>query len=109
MEHRSITRIPTRNKVEILSSDLLPTILGYTRDVSLEGVYVEIEEGALHSKIFVRVKFLSQEIGRDGFEMGAFVIHATSHGAGLIFMGPYPKAFYGLLQPDYSSCIMSAR
>ena len=64
-------------------------------------MYVEIEGGSLLSKIFVRVKFLSQEIGRDGFEIGAFVIHATTHAAGLMFSGPYPQAFYGLLQPHY--------
>jgi hypothetical protein len=99
MEHRWISRIPTRKKVEILSSDVLLAIPGHTRDVSLEGMYVEIDGGALHSKTFVRVKLHSKEIGRDGFEIWAFVIRATSQGAGLVFTGPCPKAFYGLLQP----------
>ena len=99
MEHRCISRIPTRRKVEIHSSDVLPTFRGHTRDVSLEGMYVEIKGGTLLSKTFVRVKFLSQEDGEDVFEISAFVIHATSRGAGLIFTGPYPEVFYGLLQP----------
>jgi hypothetical protein len=101
MEHRWISRIATRKNVEILSSDVdvLPAIPGHTRDVSLEGMYVETDGGTLRSKTFVRVKLHSKEIGRDGFEIMAFVIRATSQGGGLVFTGPCPKAFYGLLQP----------
>lgn len=97
MEHRCQSRIPTRVKVEIHDSNDFTAILGHSRDVSLDGMYVEIEEGELQSKTFVRVRIHSQETGKDGFEIGAFVIHATSHGAGLIFSGPYPQGFYGLL------------
>lgn len=97
MEHRYQSRIPTRFKVEILDSNDSPAIHGHSRDVSLDGMYVEIGEGELQSKTFVRLRILSQETEKDGFEIEAFVIHATSQGAGLIFSGPYPQAFYGLL------------
>ncbi len=63
----------------------------------MEGMYVEIDGGALHPKTFVRVKLHSKESWQDDFEISAFVIRATSRGAGLVFTGPCPKAFYGLL------------
>ncbi len=98
IEHRCLVRIPTRKWVEIRAYDCLSTFRGYTRDVSLEGMSVVTNGGELPAKTFVRVTFLSRKAGQNGFEMSAFVIHATSRGAGLLFTGPYPDVFYGLLQ-----------
>lgn len=83
MEQLYISRIPARRKIEIISSDVMPIFRGHMRDVSLEGMSVEIERGMLLAKTFVRVKFISMEDGQDDFEMSHFVIHATSKITGI--------------------------
>ena len=97
MEHRNQSRIPTVVKVEVLDANDLPALHGHSRDVSIDGMYIELGDGVLQSKTFIRVRIHSQALEDDGFVMAAFVIHADSQGAGLNFAGPYPPAFYGFL------------
>lgn len=85
MEHRYATRVPMRINVLIYRQGL-PVQAGRTRDISMEGAFIETRQIECGRYDCLDVEFLPMgQEGCDRFRVKAMVIHRGPEGIGLEF------------------------
>jgi hypothetical protein len=90
MEHRYATRMPLRVHVLIYRQGL-PVQAGRTRDISLEGAFVETRQFDCRKFDCLDVEFLPLgQAGCERFRVKAMVIHRGDEGVGFEFAALEP-------------------
>ena len=96
MEHRWSERKPVTMDVT-LHYDPVGQISGKTRDISLEGMYVETEGVTIPSRAEVKVLFETNSLGaKQSHCVPAYVVHNQGNGVGLLLRHSGYEDFYAL-------------
>lgn len=103
MEHRWNIRMPIRTEVEICYPGQAHAFAcGRTRDLSDDGVCVEVGTTAIHQNMFVDVRFVLRDNAKNqSFQVPAIITRTDTSGVGLMFVDHDSEAFerlIGLLQ-----------
>jgi hypothetical protein len=84
MEHRCSRRRPIEISVAINYRDVM-LVLGRTRDISLDGMFVNTGRQKLPRNALVRVSLRIRDFGSWTGEAEAMVVHSDDDGLGLMF------------------------
>lgn len=100
MEHRWNVRIPIKTAVAVCyPGQRVAFASGLTRDMSVEGAYVETDSKAVPENTVVYVRFPLQDTAEDqSLQMPAFVTRSDTGGLGLMFVNSETEAARRLIE-----------